>query len=74
MQVIIALRWAAQHGDTLPEALDAASQDVLDRLYSWQRRGAGGRGANGAGSGDDETGSTPRGPTLRAGHSPRAMA
>lgn len=38
MQVIIALRWAAQHGETLPQSLDLASQDVLDRLYAWQRR------------------------------------
>ncbi len=38
MQVIIALRWAAQRRDGLPAALDNASQDLLDELYALQRR------------------------------------
>ncbi len=40
MQVIIALRWAAQRGAALPEPLDLASQNLLRELYMWQwRRG-----------------------------------
>jgi len=40
MQVIIALRWAAQRGAALPEPLDLASQNLLRDLYMWQwRRG-----------------------------------
>lgn len=40
MQVIIALRWAAQRGAALPESLDLASQNLLRELYMWQwRRG-----------------------------------
>ncbi|HMM75978.1 MAG TPA: hypothetical protein PJ986_09730 [Gammaproteobacteria bacterium] len=38
MQVIVALRWAAQGGATLPDSLDTASQEVLEKLYAWQRR------------------------------------
>ncbi|MGE3772035.1 MAG: hypothetical protein AB7I32_03865 [Gammaproteobacteria bacterium] len=73
MQVIIALRWAAQRGAALPESLDIASQDVLDRLYAWQRR----KGETQFGEGacgrepDPPAGSRPS--ALRAGHGGRVL-
>lgn len=69
MQIIIALRWAAQRGESLPESLDLASQDVLDLLYAWQRQGA----DNGRTADSDEARSHRNGAAVRVDAAGRAL-